>query len=286
MKFKSINYHINSRFSLAELQHRLSRVDIAAIDLDDCLYPRNSHVELTKNLFLDLPYSYQHPADLRLMLKVVRGLALAFCYITGKILKTHVSNRFLLEEYEKVMRNMPARYFEKCAAELPRNAYKASRDVIEVLSYRMPVGIITVGFDMVVKEFMRQFVSGRDSTLSFIDANRAVFIEHNGEKLYDGFSRENAIITAEDKWRNLQNRMNQYKARHPLVIGHRSDEILMAHHAHKLDGISMGFNPDINVEREFDVIIKAKDWTPILDLLNTAFLTNKKEVEGSYEYRE
>ena len=276
MKYKTINYNIISRYGLPELSRRLRHADIAAIDLDDCLYPRNSHVELTKNLFLDLPYSYQRLADLRLMLRVVRGLALALCYLAGKIFRTHVSNRFLLEEYEQVMRNMPVRYFDKCAAELPRNAYNGTREVVKALSERMPVGIITVGFDMVVGQFMKQFVAGVNMKVSFIDANKAVFSEYDGEKLYNGFARENPVITAEDKWRHLKQRLEEYKSRRPLIIGHRADEILMARHARELGGLSIGFNPDIDVEGEFDVIIKAKDWTPILDLLDTAFLKGEK----------
>ena len=276
MKYKTINYHIISRFGLPELSRRLRRADIAAIDLDDCLYPRNSHVELTKNLFLDLPYSYQRLGDLRLMLRVIRTSALAFCYIAGKIFKTHVSNRFLLEEYEKVMRNMPVRYFDKCAAELPKNAHKGSREVVKALSNRMRVGIITVGFDMVVEKFMKEFVAGMEIKLSFIDANKAVFSEYNGEKLYNGFIRENPVITAEDKWRHLKQRLKEYDAKRPLIIGHRADEIMMARHAREMGGLSMGFNPDLDVEKEFDVIIKARDWTPILDLLETAFFIREK----------
>lgn len=276
MKYRTINYNIISRYSLHELGRRLRHSDIAAIDLDDCLYPRNSHVELTKNLFVDLPYSYRRLADLKLMLRVVRGLGLALCYLTGKIFKTHVSNRFLLEEYEKVMKNMPLGYFTKCAAELPQNAYKGTREVIEELSEKMPVGIITVGFDMIVEQFMRELIAGMDVKLAFIDANKAVFEEHTGEKLYKGFERDNSIITAEDKWRHLRQRMREFNAKTPLVIGHRSDEIMMARHARELGGLSMGFNPDLDVESEFDVIIKARDWIPILDLLDTAFSKNDK----------
>ena len=276
MKYKTINYNIISRYSLHELGRRLRKTDIAAIDLDDCLYPRNSHVELTKNLFLDLPYSYKRLADLKLMLRIVRGLGLALCYLTGKLFKTHVSNRFLLEEYEKVMRNMPLRYFTKCAAELPKNAYKGAREVIEELSGKMPVGIITVGFDMIVEQFMKELIAGMNVNLAFIDANKAIFEEYDGEKLYTRFERDNPIITAEDKWRRLRQRMREFNCLIPLVIGHRADEIMMARHARELGGLSMGFNPDLDVEGEFDVIIKARDWIPILDLLDTAFSINDK----------
>jgi hypothetical protein len=271
MRYRAINRHIISRYGLPELRRRLQSADLAAIDLDDCLYPRNSHVELTKNLFLDLPYNYRRPGDLKLMLKVVHGLMLAFCYITGKILRTHVSNRFLLEEYERVMRNMPLHYFEICAADLPKRVYRNSRESVERLSRRMPAGIITVGFDMVVREFVRQFTSRDGATLSFVDANKALFRDQNGERLYEGFLREDAIITAGDKWRHLRRRMQEYGASRPLVIGHRADEILMARHARDLGGISIGFNPDLDVEKEFDLVVKARDWTPVLQLLKGSF---------------
>ena len=262
---------------MREVKRRLNAADLAAIDLDDCIYPRNSHVELTKNLFLDLLYSYRKAADLKLMLKLLRSSALVAYYVTGKIFKTHLSNRFLLEEYERVMRNMPLHYFKKCAIDLPARVYMNSRKSLEILSARMPTGIITVGFDTIVREFMTQFTSKGNSTLAFIDANRAVFREQNGEKLYDGFSRENAIMTATDKWRRLKKRMEEYKAERPLVIGHRSDEILMARRVRNGGGLSIGFNPDFDVERQFDIVVKARDWTPIMNLLKETYSTGQKE---------
>ena len=277
MRYRWINRHIASRFGVSELKERLRSIDLSAIDLDDCIYPRNSHVELTKNLFFDLPYSYRRAGDLKLMLKVLRGTVLVLCYVTGKIFRTHVSNRFLLEEYERVMRNMPLHYFQKCAAELPKRVYRNSRETIELLSKHAPSGIITVGFDMVTREFMKQFISGNESILSFIDANKAIFAERDGEKLYMGFRREDSIITAADKWRRLQRRMKEYNATRPLVVGHRADEILMAAHAREIGGLSIGFNPDFDVEKEFDVVVKARDWTPIRDLLLDAFENNKEE---------
>ena len=274
MRYRTIDRHISSRYKLPEIRRRLQSADIAAIDLDDCMYPRNSHVELTKNLFMDLPYTYRRAGELKLMLKVLRGFALVIYYVTGKILRTHLSNRFLLEEYERVMRNMPAHYFEKCAVDLPGRVYKNSRETIELLAAHMPAGIITVGFDMIVREFMKQFIHGGNSILSFIDANKAIFRNQNGEDLYVGFTRDDAIITAADKWRRLKRRIAEYNAGHPLVIGHRADEILMARRARDLGGVSIGFNPDLDVEREFDIIVKARDWTPILNLLNNAFSTD------------
>ncbi len=282
MRYRTIRPHITSRYRLREIRRRLNSIDLAAIDLDDCMYPRNSHVELTKNLFLDLAYSYRRAADLKLMLKLLRGSLLVVCYVTGKVLRTHLSNRFLLEEYERVMRNMPVHYFEKCAVDLPGRVYRNSREAVEVLSCRVPTGIITVGFDMIVREFMEQFTSGGNSTLEFMDANKAIFREQNGERLYDGFARENAIMTARDKWRHLRRRMREYKAERPLVIGHQVDEILMARYARNLGGLSIGFNPDFDVEKQFDVIVKARDWTPILDLFEDAFSTNRRD-EGEHE---
>ena len=76
--------------------------------------------------------------------------------------------------------------------------------------------------------------------------------------------------------------MKEYRAERPLVIGHQVDELLMARCARDLGGLSIGFNPDFDVERQFDVIVKARDWTPILSLFKDAFSTNRRD-EGEHE---
>lgn len=268
-----ISSHIYSRYSKDELLKIFKKIDICILDLDECITPVVTQVELIKEM---LRLIFVHPLKSR-----DRWLLLRFApkslwlYLIVMILKRKIfrltissSSRTSIYTFPKLVRNIPKDYFYQGSRRLPRLVYPGFKDVLKNLASFCKVGIITSGLKPVVKEYIRDFNSNiNKGAISFYNCNHMVWSEKRGVLVFKDLDMTRIIKGSDAKAQIAKNRMAEFNSHFLLAIGHNEDDIGMAEIAKQSGGLSIGFNPKSNVLDSFDVIIKAKNWCPIDDLV-------------------
>ena len=253
---------VYSRYPIEELKARFERIDLIAIDLDECLFPGYSQTVLGKFIFLEIllkPFNFRE-------LKFIPQLLSGGLFITlsdfKKIIGITTPNLEMIDKYEQIMKGIFSEYFMKMASHIPPMSYDGAIEAIEKLSQKAKVGIISLGIDIITKEYLRQF-----KCISFADSNILRFQKLNNKKVFSGYERINLKTNKFHKREMLESRLREFDAKRPLIIGHNDDDVEMAKIARRMDGLTIGFNPSSDIEDVFDVKIKAKDWYPINKLI-------------------
>ena len=245
------------------IKEKFRRLDLAVSDLDQCLFPGFTQIALTKSMFLTLLRKPELARNLNVKLKIANAALFTIKVKFKSLLKINTEHIDMIKKYEKVVEKIPREYFLRAAEELPAGSYRYGFDTLHLLSKRMPVGIITLGLDVIMREFVRQFARHNKSFISFYNANKVLFNTGNGTRVFDRYSGRKFMATAKDKSNALTARLKQFNVGHPLVIGHNAFEVDMARSAKEMGGLSVAFNPDKTFENEFDIIVRGKNWEPM-----------------------
>jgi hypothetical protein len=254
--------HIFSDQPLDQIADRFARLDFAVSDLDECLFPGFTQAALTVSMFKSLLKNPHLSRDLKIKLKILDAVLFGTRVKLKGALGVPTDHIGLIKKFEKLVYDIPREYFERAAKLVPCLSYRYGPETLGLLSQMMPTGIITMSIEIIIREFMRQFIYDGTPSVTFYEANRLRFQVGDGEA-FEGYSEQRFILTPDDKLRVMKDRMKQFSARCPLVIGHNVCEISMIRAAREMGGLSLGFNPDKNVENEFDIVVHARNWGPI-----------------------
>ena len=254
--------HILSNEPLERIADRFSRLDFAVSDLDQCLFPGFTQVALTVSMFKSLLKNHELSHDLKIKLKILDAVLFGCKVKLRGLLDVQAEHIELMKKFEKLVCDIPREYFERAAKLAPGLSYRYGLETLSLLSEMMPAGIITMSIETILREFARQFIHNGEPIITFYEANRLRFQIGDGE-VFEGYSEKRFILTPDNKLQAMMDRMKQFSASCPLVIGHNFCEVPMVRVAKEMGGLSLGFNPDKDVENEFDIVVHARNWEPI-----------------------
>ena len=254
---------VYSKYTIEELRSRFKRVDLIIIDLDECLFPGYSQTILGKLMFLDILLRVSNLRDWKFLPQLLSG---GIFILTAKVKRAfgiNTSNLKMINRYEHTVRKMPKQYFYNLAKLLPAMSYYRALDTIRELSNKAPVGIISLGIDVILKEYLSQ----SRPYLSFFDSNVLLFEKVKDREIFKSYHTGSLKTNNFHKRQIMEERLGEFRARCPLVIGHNEDDAEMAGVARERKGIGIGFNLSSSVEDTFDVRITAEDWQPLYRLI-------------------
>ena len=254
---------VYSKYTVEELRTRFKRVDLMIIDLDECLFPGYSQAKLGKLIFLDILLRVSNLRHWKFLPQLLSGGIFIIMAKMKRAFGINTSNLKMINRYERTMRNIPKKYFYDLAKHLPAMSYYRAMDTIKELSKKATVGIISLGADVILKEYLSQL----RPYLSFFDSNVLLFGKVKDRKIFKGYQTEDLKTNNSHKREMLEKRLGEFGSVCPLVIGHNEDDAEMARVAQERKGIGIGFNLSSSVKDTFDVRIMAKDWQPLYSLI-------------------
>jgi hypothetical protein len=261
-----------SRYEEAELRARLLGVDFAAVDIDECVYPGYSQADLGHLLFFAIAARPICPSDRLLLPQLLSGGA--YIQRVGLVARFGLrpSNRALMRRYERSMRGIPEAYFLEEARRIPPRSREGAAETLRLLGRFVPVGLISLGVNVLTEEFARQLgreggSGGGAGGVRFADSNRIRFApDAAGRRRFAGYE-EPLLVGAGDKLRILERRLEELGASRPLVIGNGEDESAMSELARRAGGLSVGVKPTGRAGI-FDLVVDGESWIPLLELLS------------------
>ncbi len=251
--FLNIAPHIYSNWQREELNERLKKVDLALVDVDDCIYPGTTNLALLRNLFLIL----LHRGRYKIFFRLMRCLPILLLMKCLQLLNFGVDNCRLILFFSRMVSNIPLSYLQTAVQPIPSNSFPGAKETLTILSRKSKTGLISLGPEVILEEYKRQF---RDGGIPLID-------------FYDGTQVN--LLKPIDKSRRARERIEEFKAKMPLVIGHNRDDLGMIKVVKRQGGFVLGFNPSREVAKQCDIIVRAKDWQPLAGYLQP-LLSNER----------
>jgi phosphoserine phosphatase len=258
---------VRSRHSWDEISLRFHQTDIVVIDLDQCLFPGFSQTALARRVLRKILLSPFKASDHRFLPQLLRGGLFIVHALLRESFGYTTSTLEMMSRFEAAMKRIPLEYFLLFAKTLPSRSYPGSLETIRELSHAAPVGIISLSIDLILREFQESLNEKGGVCLAFFDSNELYFEKVNGRTVFLGYKRSALRTDKNHKGECLIQRMAQYGATRPFVIGHNCDDLEMVRIAKESGGLSMGFNPPVQLAGSFDVQVTAKDWKPIRELV-------------------
>jgi phosphoglycolate phosphatase-like HAD superfamily hydrolase len=260
--------HLMSTVPIADLQRRLRAADLALVDLDGSLLGGITQGLAALAVFAQVAMRPERLADRRFL------LPLALTGIGAVAIRAHYG-RFhagtflgpLIRLWCWGFRGVPVSYFRRAASRLPRRSFPGVRRTLRRLAEQGPVGIISVGLDQVVHEFVRHFTDERGSLITFHRANRMLVELREGRMVYSGRYAAPMILSSAEKAEAGRALLDQYGARRPLFIGNDEGDLDLAALVRARGGLTLAVHPPRRLRRRFHAYLARSDWSPLADLL-------------------
>jgi hypothetical protein len=242
--FLEIAPHIYSRWEAEKLRRRLREVDLVLIDLDDCMYPGTTNLTLLRNLFVLLLYRRKY----KVLFRLIGYLPILFLLKCLQLFGLGVDNCKLILFFCQMVKSIPFFYLQTAAQPIPCHSFAGTKESLAVLSKKSKIGLISLGLDIVLEEYKKQFRDGKP----LIDF-------YNGTQIKP--------LKLIDKSEKTRERIKEFNAQTPLIIGHNKDDLGAMKVGKEKGGLILGFNPSRKVIGQCDIIVKAKDWQPLVGYL-------------------
>jgi hypothetical protein len=259
---------ISSRYPGEELRARLLEIDLVASDIDECLFPGFSQSYLGHQIFYDIMTRPETITDLRFVPQLVHGGAFIRKVKLLRRVGRPPENAVLMRRYEHSMWLVPQAYFLKGAQRIPGRSFRGVAETLALLGRRAPVGLISFGIQLIADEYMRQLndAAARPFVV-FAEANPVVFEPgSDGRPAFKGYDPA-PRTEPRHKREILEQRLQLHQASRPLILGNGRDECEMAVLAAERAGLSVGFQPEPRDAQCFDVVLRTRDWLPLVGLL-------------------
>ncbi len=267
--FEEISPRVWSRESGAKTLRRIAATDLFISDFDECLCPAISQAVVGLGIFrrvLLSPFDNTHS-------HLVAGMARNAGRLVGKVavqrITGRVQNSKLNRTFEQFVKGIPDQYFQDAIGEVAPPFSEGAPRALEIVAKRgVPVGVVSLGINNVMDRLLERMESEHGVRVNFRDCNE---VEIDDDGLFVRYSPEKTYTENEDKRYRVRARVEEYGARHVLVVGHDCDDIMMFDEAKKLGGTALGFSPAGDVLDMLDIAVIAPDWRPVADLFEEAF---------------
>ncbi len=257
-----------TRIPQAELNGRIADADVFISDFDECMFPSitqaTASFAVLRKIFSDLSVD-GHP-ELALNM-TVNAAGLLGQYFMMKVTKDLQNSRLILQ-FEKFAKGIPISYFDEASDALAPTCYAGVTDAFRVFASRgVPVGVISLGLDIVIRRLLDRFESDDCLKFSFYDCTH-VRIDSSGR--FAGYMPGKTYTSNEDKRHRIRARCDEYGAKRPLVVGHDRDDTMMFDETKRIGGTCVGFNPVPDNYGLLDVAVFAEDWRPMAAMFGRA----------------
>lgn len=252
---KEIAPHIYSTYSKEEINKRLREVDLALIDMDNCVYPGTTGLSLFKNCCL----LYFRGRDIKIILYTTLFIA---CYPVMIFFRL-VDNRKLMRFALGIFRGAPLSYLQAAAKPIPAKSFPGAKKAISILSKHAKAGFISFGLDIILDEYKAQFNDNGRQLISFYDSNHFAWRKVDETMISNGIRIDQLMIKASDKADRARKRIKEFGSKVPLAIGHSQGDLGMMEVAKEHGGLALGFNPSSMVAKHCHIVVKARDWQPL-----------------------
>ena len=238
------------------VREKLRRVDVACIDLDECLCPSFVQLIVGVGMFCEAlvkPRLWKYLPQLS-----GGGLFITRWAAQEKFSKKEGSEALLMDAYAKAMRGVPLDWIRRHAGYLPRFFAANSAAFLRELSRRnIEVLVLSLSIHPILERIEERLGAGIRCFGNPIIAEKNTFI---------GWDQKECIMNGRDKLDRFKYFMQDLKRTTPLVIGHNYNEMPLVHYAREHGGVSIGTNPSAKVAHEFDVVVKGLNWRKLLSL--------------------
>jgi len=257
-----------TRGNEADLLFRVAAADLVISDLDECMYPFITQAEagviFVRRIIRGLDDEHHR--------KIFPNLAYHTLVLLGRKFYQEVTgdvqNSRLIRSFEKFARGVPVSYFADAAEEFKDKYYEGMPEALGAFSSRgTPVGVISLGIDVVIRPLLERVESAKGVKFSFFDCTRVVA---DAWGRFEQFMPGKTYTTNDDKRLLVRARCEEYGAKRLLVIGHDRDDLKMLEEAQRLGGVTVGFNPVPETYPLLDAAVFAPDWQPLARLFEEA----------------
>ncbi|MFH1132463.1 MAG: hypothetical protein V1754_14095 [Pseudomonadota bacterium] len=272
----SLSPEIRSRYSSAQVMERMCAIDLMAVDIDECLFPGFSQTALGHLIFRQIATRPRSVRDLRFLPQLIRGGMYIRSRELLKKLRRNPTSLELMRRYERAMEGIPRRYFLDGAKAIPHLSFPGALRTLRFLGKFAPVGLLSFGINIIAEEYVRQLrTEDQPDGIFFSESNEISFsLNQSGIEVFSGYNPP-LRTQPEEKRRTLEEWLERYGARCPLVIGNSRDEVEMAALAREKNGIAVGFRPPPDEAAQFDLIVHSNDWLELSSLFENLLGQNK-----------
>ncbi|MBT9131933.1 hypothetical protein B9J77_02305 [candidate division NPL-UPA2 bacterium Unc8] len=263
---KEIASHIYSVYSKEETDKHLRKVDLVLIDMDGCVYPRTTGLSLFKNCCL----LYFDDRNIKIIFYIISFIAYYPIIMFLHLIRL-VNNHKLMCFFSGRFRGIPLSYLQAAARPIPAKSFPGAKKVLSILSKHAKTGFISFGLDMVLNEYKVQFRDEGRQLISFYDSNHCIWRKDSERIVSNGIEQEQLMIKASDKADRARERIKEFRAKAPLVIGHSQGDLEMMKVAKEYGGLALGFNPSSKIAKHCHIVVKAKNWQPLASYLSSVF---------------
>jgi hypothetical protein len=254
------------RGSRDDLAARLRAVDLVASDVDECMLPFIGQAKAGLYVLRRVAGSANTPRELRLATRMgSRAGALLAQKMYHKITGWGQNSRLIMQ-FEDFVKGAPLKYFASSARKLVHQGLPGVPETVRIFNERhVPFGMISLGVDLVIEPYRRHLERRHGAHIEFTDCTRT--LENNGT--FAGYNPDSTLSMPEHKATRVRERVGEFSASHPLIIGHDRDDMGMFRAARELGGLAMGFNPVPDSYPLLDIAIFADNWHAVADFLQT-----------------
>jgi len=257
-----------SRRVTDDLLTRIAASDILISDFDECMFPVITQAEAARRVLrriLERPFDSGHP---ELAANMLFNAAILLAQQAYQQFTGDIQNSRLILQFEKFASGVPMEYFDAASDELRGSYYAGAPDAFRAFASRgVPVGVISLGLDIVIRRLLMHVEADDGVKFDFFDCTH-VLIDSNNK--FAGYLPGKTYTSNEAKREHIQARCAEYGAKRPLVIGHDRDDTMMFDETRNIGGTAIGFNPVPENYELLDAAVFAEDWQPLAELFGKA----------------
>jgi len=250
------------------LRVRLREADVALLDLDGSMHWGITQGVAAFHAFWRIAVRPERPSDRHFVLPLgLAGARLTAMQLNPGRPPAAIHNRRMIDVWCRTFRGVPMAYFRRAARHIPANSFTGVQQTITRLADRARVGIVSVGLEVIVREYVRQFSANGASHIAFYRCNRMETETRDGRETFAGTYQRPWIASPADKRRAGTEVMDALGARRPLLIGNDEGDVPLAHAVRERGGLAIGVAPPEAVRSAFDAWLAQPDWSPLAEML-------------------
>lgn len=255
-----------SSLSDGDITERATRSDIAIFDVDECMLPGYTQIELGRALLRQHRRRGNRPGDQPGPVRLA-GWGILLYFIKWTPLRRDRRNLLLHRMYIRALRGCHRESLALPVQEVWRSLCPGVRDCAGWLAGRRSLGIISLGLDFIMHTLPAALgQDGKPLPLEFLCCNQTTWrhdrLDGLREPVRHGPAGKVAMFLEATAGR---------PAAVPLVVGHNSDESGLCRLAEERGGLSIGLGVAADCREQFQVRFARQDWPALEQFFRRRF---------------
>jgi len=256
---------MTTKLDQSEIRRRLAKVDVVVFDVDGCLYPGYTQIELGHLIFSNLiRRGWRKRSTISLMIRM-SFMGAVMHLIKRCPLEPERRNLILQRNYTRAFRGVSKEELTSLVPEVWKKLSPNVESCIDFLSQHVPLGIISLGLDVILDGLSSKLAENKRSIpFLFCYSNKTIW--ENGR--FNGLE-EPVRVGTKDKESLFIEASRRYNIDTPLVIGHNAEERGLCRLADQRGGLSIGLGAEGRDQGNFHVCFQKADWSSLESFLRT-----------------